>query len=157
MFLRSERSCRRTPTSRSKRGTAQFWCRSPRSTQAPRARAVAYATSLNATSVEALYFVLDPEEDRKIMDDWVDWRMTVPLSAVEAPFRDITGPLLDEIRKQTDRPGTVVTVVLPELVVRRRWENLLHNQTALFIKRLLLFEPNVVVTSVPFHLRSATA
>lgn len=121
------------------------------------ARAVAYATSLNATSVEALYFVLDPEEDRKIMDDWVDWRMTVPLSAVEAPFRDITGPLLDEIRKHTDRPGTVVTVVLPELVVRRRWENLLHNQTALFIKRLLLFEPNVVVTSVPFHLRSATA
>jgi amino acid transporter len=121
------------------------------------ARAVTYATSLNASSVEALYFVLDPEEDRKIMEDWVDWRMTVPLSAVEAPFRDITGPLLDEIRKHTIRPGTVVTVVLPELVVRRRWENLLHNQTALFIKRLLLFEPNVVVTSVPFHLRSATA
>ncbi len=121
------------------------------------ARAVAYATSLNASSVEALYFVLDPEEDRKIMEDWVDWRMTVPLSLVEAPFRDISDPLLDEVRKHTDRPGTVVTVVLPELVVRRRWENLLHNQTALFIKRLLLFEPNVVVTSVPFHLRSATA
>jgi hypothetical protein len=45
-----------------------------------------------------------------------------------------------------------VTVVLPELVVRRRWEHLLHNQTALFMKRLLLFEPHVVVTSVPFHI-----
>jgi amino acid transporter len=121
------------------------------------ARAVAYATSLNATSVEALYFVLDPEEDRRIMDEWMDWRMTIPLSIVEAPFRDMTGPMLDEIRKHTDRPGTVVTVVLPELVVRRRWENLLHNQTALFLKRLLLFEPNVVVTSVPFHLAGAPA
>jgi amino acid transporter len=116
------------------------------------ARAVAYASSLNAATVEALCFVLDPEGDRRIMEDWIDWRMTIPLSIVEAPFRDITGPMLDEIRKHTDRPGTVVTVVLPELVVSRRWEHLLHNQTALFLKRLLLFEPNVVVTSVPFHL-----
>ena len=46
-------------------------------------------------------------------------------------------------------------VVLPELVPRHWWENLLHNQTALFVKRLLLFEPNVVLTSVPFHLRHA--
>jgi hypothetical protein len=121
------------------------------------ARAVAYATSLNASSVEAVYFVLDPEDEGRIVNEWVDWRMTVPLSIVEAPFRDLTEPLLDEVRKHTDRPGTVVTVVLPELVVPRRWENLLHNQTALFVKRLLLFEPNVVVTSVPFHLRTATA
>ncbi len=46
----------------------------------------------------------------------------------------------------------MVTVVLPELVPRHWWESLLHNQTALFFKRVLLFEPGVVVTSVPFHL-----
>jgi hypothetical protein len=51
----------------------------------------------------------------------------------------------------------VVTVVLPELVVARWWEHLLHNQTTLFMKRLLLFEPGVVVTSVPFHLAASTA
>jgi hypothetical protein len=119
------------------------------------ARAVAYATSLNAAEVEAVYFVLDPEQGRTIADEWIDWRMTVPLSIVEAPFRDITNPMLEEIRKHTSRPGTVVTVVLPELIVRHTWEHLLHNQTALFLKRLLLVEPNVVVTSVPFHLAAA--
>lgn len=116
------------------------------------ARAVAYAKSLNASAVSAIYFVLDPEEELRIMDDWIEWGMGIPLSIVEAPFRDITNPVLEEIRKHTSREGTVVTVVLPELVVRRRWEHLLHNQTAFFLKRLLLFEPNVVVTSVPFHL-----
>jgi hypothetical protein len=71
---------------------------------------------------------------------------------VDDPFRDLSMPLLEEIRKRTSRPGTIATVVLPELVVARWWEHLLHNQTTLFMKRLLLFEPGVIVTSVPFHL-----
>jgi amino acid transporter len=120
------------------------------------ARAVAYARSLNAAEVEAVYFVLDAEQGREIHDDWINWRMTIPLSIVEAPFRDITNPMLEEVRKHTARTGTVVTVVLPELVVRHKWEHLLHNQTALFLKRLLLVEPNVVVTSVPFHIAAAS-
>jgi hypothetical protein len=56
------------------------------------------------------------------------------------------------VRRHTEREGTVVTVVLPELVVAHWWEQLLHSQSALFFKRLLLFEPGVVVTSVPLHL-----
>ena len=75
----------------------------------------------------------------------------------EAPFRDIDRPLLDEVRTQTSRGDTVVTVVLPELVPRHWWENLLHNQTAFALKRMLLFEPGVVVSSVPFHLREPEA
>jgi amino acid transporter len=116
------------------------------------AKAVEYARSLNAASVSAVYFALDPEEVHRIVDDWIEWRMGVPLSIVEAPFRDLTTPILNEIRRYTSREGTIVTVVVPELVVRGWWQQLLHNQTALFLKRLLLFEPNVVVTSVPFHL-----
>ena len=116
------------------------------------ARAVVYGKSLNAATVTALYFVLDPEEELSVMDEWFGWEMGIPLSIVEAPFRDLTSPMLDEVRRYTAHEGTVVTVILPELVVRRRWEHLLHNQTALFLKRLLLFEPRVVVTSVPFHL-----
>jgi amino acid transporter len=116
------------------------------------ARAVAYATSLNAASVEAVFFVTDPEDQERIMQEWSDWRMTIPLSLVSAPFRDLTNPMLDEVRGHTSQPGSIVTVVLPELVVAHWWQHLLHNQTALFFKRLLLFEPGVVVTSVPFHL-----
>jgi hypothetical protein len=78
--------------------------------------------------------------------------MDVPLVLVEAPFRDLGPPLLEEIRSRTGRGDTVVTVVLPELVPEHWWQNLLHNQSALFFKRILLFEPDVVVTSVPYHL-----
>jgi len=46
-----------------------------------------------------------------------------------------------------------VTVVLPEFVPARWWHHLFHNQRALLIKGALLFQPNTVVTSVPFHLR----
>jgi hypothetical protein len=60
--------------------------------------------------------------------------------------------LLQEIRSRTRRGDTVVTVVIPELVPQHWWQSALHNQTALFFKRLLLFEPDTVVTSVPFHL-----
>ena len=47
-----------------------------------------------------------------------------------------------------------MTVLIPEFVVRRWWEQLLHNQTALFLKGRLLFREGVVVTSVPYHLRT---
>ena len=117
-------------------------------------RAVVYAKSLQPSSILALYMVTDPEEVPEVVDAWHERRIDVPLVLVEAPFRDLGVPLLEEIRSRTERGDTVVTVVLPELVPDHWWQNLLHNQTALFFKRILLFEPDVVVTSVPFHLAS---
>jgi hypothetical protein len=105
--------------------------------------------------MEGLYFMGDPEEAEEVVEAWHERGMDVPLVMVEAPFRDLGIPLLDEIRKHTHRGDTIVTVVLPELIPAHWWENLLHNQTAFYIKRLLLFEQEVVVTSVPFHLRTA--
>ncbi len=119
--------------------------------------AVSYAASLNASKAEALFLATDLDEVQSIVERWSERRMPIPLSAVEAPFRDIGVPLLEEIRKHTDRGDTVVTVVIPEFVVHRWWEHLLHNQTAFYLKRLLLFEPRVVVASVPFHLGAEAA
>ena len=117
------------------------------------ARAVSYALSLDAAGVEAIFFSTEHGDEQELAAEWMDWRMGVPLSIVDAPFRDFSKPMLEEVRRYTSRPGTVVTVVLPELVVAHWWEHLLHNQSSLYFKRLLLFEPNVVVTSVPLHLR----
>jgi amino acid transporter len=114
-------------------------------------RAVVYAKSIHATSIEGLFFASEPEEGQPIAEEWIERGLDVPLAVVDAPFRDITAPLLREIRKYTAHGDTVVTVVLPEFVVRRWWEHLLHGQTGLFIKRLLLFEPSVVVMSVPYR------
>ena len=115
-------------------------------------RAVVYAKSLQPSSTEAIHMATDPEEVPAVVEAWHERRMDVPLVLVEAPFRDLGPPLLEEIRSRTARGDTVVTVVLPELVPDHWWQNLLHNQSALFFKRILLFEPHVVVTSVPFHL-----
>ena len=75
----------------------------------------------------------------------------MPLDVIEAPFRDLGEPLLTYLRELTDDGETVVNVVMPELVVRG-WRRLLHNQRALYIKRILLFEPRVILSSVPYQL-----
>jgi hypothetical protein len=115
-------------------------------------RAVSYARALDAAHTEAIYFAADPDAVHDIADDWWAIGGDVPLSIVEAPFRDLGPPLLAEVRRHTEREDTVVTVVLPELLVTKWWEHLLHGQTALFVKRLLLAEPRTNVVSVPYRL-----
>jgi hypothetical protein len=117
-------------------------------------RAVIYASSLRSTLTEAIYLQTDPEEAEEVVRGWHERSMQLPLIMIEAPFRELGPPLLEEIRRYTERGDTVVTVVLPEFIPRHWWENILHNQTALYFKRLLLSEPHVVLTSVPFHLRA---
>ena len=72
---------------------------------------------------------------------------------LDSPFRSVMEPLLEYIEQvESARPDDYVTVILPEFVPARWWQHLLHNQRALLIKGALLFRPNTVVTSVPFHL-----
>jgi amino acid transporter len=117
-------------------------------------RAIIYAKSLQPAELEALYLVEDQSEVEPIIEAWRDppREIDVPLALVEAPFRDYGPPLLSEVRRHTSRGDTMVTVILPEFIMRPFWRQFVfHNQTALFFKRLLLFEPNVVVVSVPIH------
>ena len=78
-------------------------------------------------------------------------RWASPLEVEEAHFRDLGDPLLRYLRRITADPDAVVVVVMPELVFSGP-QRLLHNQRALYIKRLLLFEPRVILTSVPYRL-----
>jgi len=115
-------------------------------------RAVNYAETLEASETRAIYFDLDPEAAHRMQEQWGESGMRIPLHIVEAPFRDLTRPMLDEVRRFTSRPGTVVLVVVPQLIVSKWRHLLLHNQNALFVKRLFLFEPNVVLSDVPYVL-----
>lgn len=113
-------------------------------------RAVNYAQSLDAAETRAIYFDLDPDEAHRLEQQWFDRRLGIPLDIVEAAFRDLTGPMLEEVRRHTARIDTVVNVVIPEFLVSKWRHYLLHNQNALFIKRLFLFEERAVLSSVPF-------
>jgi hypothetical protein len=75
---------------------------------------------------------------------------------VDSPVREITNPIVDFVKSlRRESPRDVVTVFIPEYVVGKWWEHLLHNQSALRIKTRLLFEPGVMVTSVPWQLSSS--
>ena len=115
-------------------------------------RAANYAQTLEASETRAIYFDLDPEAAHRMQEQWGESGMQIPLHIVEAPFRDLTRPMLEEVRRFTSRPGTIVLVVVPELIVSKWRYLLLHSQNALFVKRLFLFEPNVILSSVPYVL-----
>jgi len=90
------------------------------------------------------------------MRDWDRRKLPVPLKVVESPYREITKPVLDYVKRvRTDNPRDVVTVFIPEYVVGHWWEQILHNQSALRIKTRLLFQPGVMVVSVPWQLKSS--
>lgn len=115
--------------------------------------AVRYAKTLS-TDVYAAYVCIDPIETKKMKTTWNNLFPEVQLIILESPFRSITQPLLEFIDEVHDHhPKGIITVILPELVPSKWWHHLLHNNTAIFIKGLLLFKRGVVSTSLPFHLK----
>jgi hypothetical protein len=114
-------------------------------------RAVVYARSLGFRETKAVSFAFDEDDARRVERDWRRFPTAIPLEIVEAPYRDVGQPLLSYLREITADPEAVAVVVMPELVARGT-DRLLHNQRALYLKRLLLFEPRVILTSVPFQL-----
>jgi hypothetical protein len=114
---------------------------------------LAYAKSLRPNKLIALSVVSDEEEQAKIEGAWEHFEMDIPLEILYSPYRELARPVLryvDELDAQRD--NDIVTIVIPEFVVRSWWGQLLHNQSALFLKGRLLFRKNTVVTSVPYHL-----
>ena len=114
-------------------------------------RAVNYANSLDVDDVRGVHFAFSAEEAKEIKAEWLRSGPRIPLEVDDAPYRDIGGPLLTYLRELTAEEGTEVLVLMPELVFRG-WRRVLHNQRALYVKRLLLFEPNVILASVPYQL-----
>jgi hypothetical protein len=119
--------------------------------QAASLRALRYARSLGLPDTRAVFFAFDAEDVQRIKREWHREEIDLPLDIVEASYRDLGPPLLGYLRALTADPDVVVSVVMPELVLSG-WRELLHNQRALYVKRLLLFEPRILLSSVPYHL-----
>ncbi|MBS9532036.1 APC family permease [Mycobacterium sp. M1] len=122
----------------------------------PTRRALAYARATRPDSLEAITVSVDDAETRTLVREWEDSDITVPLKVIASPYREVTRPVLDYVKRiSKESPRAVVTVYIPEYVVGHWWEQLLHNQSALRLKTRLLFMPGVMVTSVPWQLNSA--
>jgi len=116
------------------------------------AEALRYAETLS-DDVRAVFVDVDPIATEHVRREWLTWGGRVKLVVLASPYRSVLEPLLEYVeRVGAERTDDYVTVILPEFVPARWWQHLLHNQRALLIKGALLFRPNTVVTSVPFHL-----
>jgi hypothetical protein len=121
----------------------------------PTLRAIAYAQATRPDTLTAVTVNVDDTDTRAVQQEWERRELPVPLTVVDSPYREITRPILNFVASlRRESPRDVVTVFIPEYVVGRWWEHLLHNQSALRLKTRLLFEPGVMVTSVPWQLAS---
>lgn len=119
----------------------------------PALRAMAYARATRPSTLTALTVQVDKDETESLERAWIDADLPVPLTVLYSPYRDITDPITEQIsRIRVESPRDLIVVFVPEYVVNRWWEGLLHNQSALRIKLRLLLVPNVMVTSVPYQL-----
>jgi hypothetical protein len=115
-------------------------------------QAVEYAKTLSP-DVRAVYVSIDQTATDRLQSEWPEWGQGVPVVVLESPYRSLMEPLLDYVEQvHAENSDDFVTIVLPEFIPARWWHHLFHNQSALLIKGALLFKPNTVVTSVPFHL-----
>ena len=115
--------------------------------------AVAYARSLSPDRLIALTVATEPGEAERLQHQWEEFGLEVPLRVLASPYRELSGPVLKELDDlDAAHENDIITVILPEFVLTKWWEQLLHNQSALVLKGRLLFRPNTVVVSVPYHI-----
>ena len=116
-------------------------------------QALSYAKSLNPNYLVAVRLVDSDEEAAEVNKVWLDAGFDIPLETVYSPYRELRRPLLEFLDRLDEKyENDNVTVIIPEFVVSHWWENILHNQSALRIKRWLLLRPGTMVTSVPYHI-----
>ena len=116
-------------------------------------QALSYAKSLNPNYLVAVRLVDSDEEAAEVNKVWLDAGFDIPLETVYSPYRELRRPLLEFLDRLDEKyENDNVTVIIPEFVVSHWWENILHNQSALRIKRWLLFRRGTMVTSVPYHI-----
>ena len=123
----------------------------------PSQRAIAFARATRPDTLTAITVNVDDADTRSLQRQWEQRDMKIALKVLESPYREITRPVVAYVKNlRRSSPRDVVCVYIPEYVVGRWWENILHNQSSLRLKGRLLFEPGVMVTSVPWQLRSTS-
>ena len=124
----------------------------------PVLRALAFARASRPSRLDAITVDVDPDQTRRTLADWEKYEIPVPITVLASPYRDTISPILEYIRTmRRNSPRDLIVVYIPEYVVGKWWEQLVHNQTALRIKARLHFVPGVMVASVPWQLASSDA
>jgi amino acid transporter len=117
---------------------------------------VNYAKSLKPDQIIAVYVAFERDDEHKFEEKWKKWQPDVRLVTLYSHYRSIITPLtkfVDTVEHKASESNYQVTVVIPQFITKKGWHNILHNQSSLLIKSFLLYRRNVIVTTVPFHLK----
>lgn len=115
--------------------------------------ALNYARAV-ADDVTAVHVATEPESGELLQERWREAGLTIPLVIVDSPYRELLGPLVAVIEKlHREKGAPLITVVIAEFVTAHWWERLLHTQTAWRLRRALADIPDIVITTVPYHLQ----
>lgn len=115
-----------------------------------------YARSLHAEQIIAVYVSFDREDESRFAEKWHRWMPDIRLVTLYSPYRSIIQPLskfIDSVQRKASQSNYEVTIIIPQFIPKKGWHNILHNQTGLLIHAYLLFRKDVIVTTVPYHLK----
>ena len=114
--------------------------------------ALAYAVSLGQP-VLAVHVSPTADEAERFRRSWQVWGDHLPLELVISPYRATVAPLANYIAAlHRQRPEVTLTLVVPEIVVAKRWQRVLHNRIAPRLRAALISYEGIIITTVPFHL-----
>ncbi|MFD0618772.1 APC family permease [Paenibacillus sp. GCM10027629] len=115
-----------------------------------------YAKSLSAHQIIAVHVPFEREDELIFEEKWNKWQPDVRLVTLHSPYRSIINPLtkfIDTVQRKASESNYQVTVIIPQFIPKKGWHNILHNQSSLMIRAHLLFRRNVIITTVPYHLK----
>ncbi|MEC0203378.1 APC family permease [Paenibacillus lautus] len=115
-----------------------------------------YAKSLGAGQIIAVYVPFEREDEAAFQEKWKKWQPDIRLVTLPSPYRSIIQPLtkfIDTVQRKASESNYQVTVVIPQFIPKKGWHNFLHNQSSLLIRAHLLYRRDVIITTVPYHLK----
>jgi amino acid transporter len=120
------------------------------------ANSIHYAKSLKPDQMIAVYISFDKDEEKKFQEKWKKWQPDIRLVTIHSQYRSIIHPLtkfIDVVEHRAREANYQITVIIPQFIPKKGWHNILHNQSSLLIRSFLLYRRNVVITTVPYHLK----
>jgi len=118
------------------------------------AQSVAYAKSI-AEDVIAVTVAYDDEQAANMREKWNARVPGIPLVILRSPYRTLIPPLLKYVDNlERSNKNLFVTILIPQFLVKKWWQTILHNQTAIILRTVLLHRKNVVVSTIPYRLKN---
>ena len=122
----------------------------------PQLKALDYALSSKHQRIDVVHVAVDPERAEAFQREWKEFGLKVPLKIIDSPYRDFSAPLIEYLSDHRSRYGSErIAVYLPKLIVGHWWEHIFHNHRANRIRKQIMYIRGVMVTLVPWRLRSA--